>query len=123
MTASNAEILDVVDWRENMDAEKERPAEDLPEIGRGVSAKLSLEPIGILIKALGEPVQGLLPVTQLESDGERCPVLKQSPGDLRFCERATGVGFWILPPAEVPRVGKHHRGAKSGCGHRATPRR
>ena len=40
MMASNAEILDVIDWRENMDAEKERPAEDLTEVRRGVSAKL-----------------------------------------------------------------------------------
>ena len=122
MTASNAKILDVVDWRENMDAEKESPAEDLPEIGWSVTTKLALEPIGILIEALGEPVQRLLPVTQLESDGERRPVLKQSPGDLRFCERATGISFRILPAAKVPRVSKHHRGAKPGCGHRATPR-
>lgn len=105
-----------------MDAEKESPAEDLPEIGRGVTAELPLEPIGILIEALGEPVQRLLPVTQLESDGERRPVLKQSPGDLRSCERATGISFRILPAAKVPRVSKHHRGAKPGCGHRVTPR-
>jgi hypothetical protein len=79
-----------------MDSEKGRPAENLTEVRRGVTAKFPQQPVRVLTETFGQPVHRILSVTQFERDSELGAMLKQCPGDFGLLEPAHRIGLGIL---------------------------